>query len=308
MLINRKIIVVGSTNMDMVVRTNHFPAAGETVLGGKFYMNLGGKGANQAVAAARLGATVQFISSVGNDIFGKDALQQFKNENIDISAVRIDQNEKTGVALITVDINAENTIVVASGANENLYFDNLTELDNHISRGSIVLMQLEIPLNTIEKICVHAKEKGATVILNPAPAQMLTPAILQSLDIITPNQHEAELLSGVKVVDIHSAELAAIKLRDLGPKSVIITMGKEGAFLLTSEEKRHFPAIKVKPIDTTAAGDVFNGALVAGLSQGISLVECIVFANRAAAIAVTRQGAQDSAPTLQEMEIFNNHS
>lgn len=304
MFIEKKIVVVGSTNTDMVVKTERFPNPGETVLGGEFLMNLGGKGANQAVAAARLGADVHFITRVGDDLFGQEAIKQLRNENIDVSGIGVDRGENSGVALITIDKNAENNIVVASGANAKLSFEDDTVLKKAINSETIVLVQLEIPQRSIEQVCHHAKEVGAVVVLNPAPASMLSDFILQTIDIVTPNQQEAEALSGIAVTDVDSAKRAAMKIHSLGPRVVIITMGAAGAFLYSAEETAFVDAYKVKAIDTTAAGDVFNGALVVGLSKGETPVRAMELASRAAAIAVTRIGAQQSAPTLSEVKSF----
>ncbi|TDQ79796.1 ribokinase [Sphingobacterium yanglingense] len=304
MFIEKKIVVVGSTNTDMVVKTERFPNPGETVLGGEFLMNLGGKGANQAVAAARLGADVHFITRVGDDLFGQEAIKQLRNENIDVSGIGVDRGENSGVALITIDKNAENNIVVASGANAKLSFEDDTVLKKAINSETIVLVQLEIPQRSIEQVCHHAKEVGAVVVLNPAPASMLSDFILQTIDIVTPNQQEAEALSGIAVTDVDSAKRAAMKIHSLGPRVVIITMGAAGAFLYSAEESAFVDAYKVKAIDTTAAGDVFNGALVVGLSKGETPVRAMELASRAAAIAVTRIGAQQSAPTLSEVKSF----
>lgn len=304
MISQKKIIVVGSTNTDMVVKTDRFPLPGETVLGGKFFMNLGGKGANQAVAAARLSADVQFISCVGDDIFGQQAIHQLAKENIDVSAVSIDALENSGVALITVDKHAENNIVVASGANSKLDFDNNQGLKDAITADSIVLMQLEIPLTTVEQVAVYAKEVGATVVLNPAPASALSKTILEAIAIITPNQKEAQGLSGIEVTDLATAALAAKKIRDMGPPVVVITLGKLGSYLYSDEESIFMPSYKVIAEDTTAAGDVFNGGFVVGLSRGFTSEEAMRLGAKAAAIAVTRIGAQASAPTMAELALF----
>ncbi|MBL1407621.1 ribokinase [Sphingobacterium faecale] len=306
MLIKKRIVVVGSTNTDMVVKTERFPHPGETVLGGEFFMNLGGKGANQAVAAARLGAEVQFITKVGDDLFGQDAIKQLRNENIDASAIAIDRKRSSGVALITVDKNGENNIVVASGANAALNFEDNMVLEKTITADTIVLVQLEIPLATIEQVCGFAKKRGATVVLNPAPATTLSAGIMQAVDIITPNQQEAEMLSGIAVIDEKTAKLAAIKISSLGPKAVLITMGSKGAYLYENGDAKFMEAYKVVAVDTTAAGDVFNGALVVGLSRGESVSEAMDLACKSAALAVTRIGAQASAPTLSEVELFFN--
>lgn len=298
------ILVVGSTNIDMVVKTERFPLPCETVLGGSFYMNLGGKGANQAVAAARLGADVCFITSLGNDIFGQDALQQLGKENMDLSAVQIYPNSNTGVALITVDSKAENNIVVASGSNALLQFDDQEELKKYIHANTIVLMQLEISISTIMDVATYAKSVGTTVVLNPAPAQNLPVELLKMIDIITPNEKEAEKLSGVRVHNVASALEAGSVIQSFGPSKVLVTMGAKGVFCLDGQTSFFEDAHSVVAVDTTAAGDVFNGALTVGLAQQKSLIDAVRFANKAAAIAVTKFGAQASAPTIIEMDNY----
>ncbi|WP_407427953.1 ribokinase [Arcticibacter sp.] len=302
---SKNIIVVGSINTDMVVMTERFPNPGETISAEKFFMSLGGKGANQAVAAARLGTPVAFLSRVGNDAFGSQAIKQLKSESIDVSCIQIDPELSSGVALITVDKQAENCIVAASGANACLTFESTGAFADKITENSIVVIQLEIPMQTIEKTCLFARSKNATMILNPAPAQSLTPEILAAVDIITPNQTEAHLLSGIFVTDEISANLAANKIRSYGPGVVIITMGSQGAYVCSDKESFMVPALTVDALDTTAAGDVFNGALAVGLSRDYSLKEAVSFASKAAAISVTRFGAQDSAPTAAELFDFN---
>jgi ribokinase len=297
----KKILVVGSSNTDMVIKTNKFPAPGETILGGRFLMNAGGKGANQAVAAARLGGMVTFVGKIGDDIFGKQAVQQLEDEGINVDFVAVDSENPSGVALITVDRNAENSIVVAPGSNGTLSpadFDKaLPELDG----SEFVLMQLEIPIPTVEYIARMATMKQKKVILNPAPAATLSDELLQNLYLITPNETEAELLTGTKVTDQRSALMAANQLHEKGIEVVIITMGAAGAFLLENGIHQLIKTPKVEAVDTTAAGDTFNGALVVALSEGKTIEESIVFANKAAAISVTRIGAQSSVPYRKEI-------
>lgn len=297
----KKILVVGSSNTDMVIQTNHFPAPGETILGGRFLMNAGGKGANQAVAAARLGGMVTFVGKIGDDIFGKQAVQQLEDEGINVDFVAVDTENPSGVAMITVDRKGENSIVVAPGSNGTLSsadFDKaLAELDD----SEFVLMQLEIPISTVEYIARMAAKKQKKVVLNPAPAAVLTDELLQNLYIITPNETEAELLTGIKVTDGQSAQKAALVLNEKGVELVIITMGSAGAFLLSNGISEIISASKVEAVDTTAAGDTFNGALVVALSEGKTIQESIAFANKAAAISVTRIGAQSSVPFRKEI-------
>lgn len=296
-----KILVVGSSNTDMVIKTNHFPAPGQTILGGTFLMNAGGKGANQAVAAARLGGKVTFVGKIGDDIFGKQAIQQLEDEGINVNFVAVDPENPSGVALITVDRKGENSIVVAPGSNGTLSpadFDKaLAELD----KSEFMLMQLEIPIPTVEYIARIAAQKQKKVVLNPAPAAGLTDELLQDLYLITPNETEAELLTGIKVTDEQSALKAASHLHKKGVEIVIITMGSAGAFLLNDGKSEIIGAPKVEAVDTTAAGDTFNGALVVALSEGKSIQESIAFANQAASISVTRIGAQSSVPFRKEI-------
>lgn len=299
-------MVIGSTNTDMVIQTDHLPSPGETIIGENFFMCPGGKGANQAVAAARAGGNVTFITKVGSDVFGNKALVLFEKENIDTSHVYVDPLSPSGVALITVEKNGENCIVVAPGANGTLSADDLKNARQSIAKSSYILLQLEIPLATIEYVSKLATEYGIPIILNPAPACPLPDSLLQRVSILTPNETEAEMLSGIKVKDIQSAEKAGLALTGKGVQSVIITMGAKGALILHQGVFTHVPSVKVEAVDTTAAGDVFNGALVVALSEGASMKEAVVFACRAAAISVTRLGAQTSAPFKTEINEFQN--
>ena len=299
------IVVIGSSNTDMVIKASHLPQPGETILGGTFFMNAGGKGANQAVAAARLGGSVLFIAKTGDDIFGKQAIELFEKEGIDTSHIIRDKQQPSGVALITVDDNGENCIVVAPGANATLIPENINEVKEKIENASLVLMQLETPVETVEYVAGIASSKGVKFILNPAPAAKLNDELLKKISIITPNQKEAEMLTGIKVSDESSAKQAALFLNRKGIGTVIITMGASGAFVLHENSHRMIAGHKVKVADTTAAGDVFNGALVVALSEGQKIEDAVTFACKAAAISVTRLGAQASAPHRKEVENFN---
>lgn len=300
----QQILVVGSTNTDMVIKAAHLPRPGETILGGTFFMNPGGKGANQAVAIARLGAPVTFICKTGTDIFGHQSQQLFEAEGINTSYVFSDPQNPSGVALISVDDKAENCIVVASGANANLTPEDLKKAEEAIDQCDIVLLQLEIPMETVEYVAKIASEKGKKVILNPAPAQPLSAKLLSHLYLITPNETEAEMISGVKITDEASANEAAQVLSEKGVQNVIITLGSKGALVYSNGESEIVPAYKVNAIDTTAAGDVFNGALTVALSEGRDLKEASRFGCKASAISVTRSGAQSSAPYRNEVDIF----
>lgn len=299
---NGEIVVVGSSNTDMVVKTSKLPVPGETILGGSFFMNPGGKGANQAVAAARLGGKLIFVARVGNDIFGALTKELLEKENIDCRYLLTDATEPSGVALITVDEKGENCIVVAPGSNNRLSAEDALLSLPAIQQADILLMQLETPIDTVCRVAETAFKMQKCVILNPAPACQLPETLYRTIFLITPNESEAELLTGIRVSDEQTAQKAAEVLRQKGVRQVIITMGSRGAFLHTSEGGRMFPAIKVQAVDTTAAGDVFNGALAAALASGRSIEEAIVFGNKAAAISVTRLGAQASAPYLHEIK------
>lgn len=297
----KKIVIVGSTNMDMVVTSVHIPVPGETVLADSFFMNPGGKGANQAVAVARLGGSISFISKVGNDIFGKQFIQLFDEERINTEFVLEDSELPSGVALITVDKKGENSIVVAPGSNSNLHASDLEPALKEIATADLVLMQLEIPIETVNYVAKYASARNIRVILDPAPAMELDPELLKNIDIITPNQTEAEILSGIKVTDLESAEKAAQKINSMGVSNVVITMGAQGSLIWQDGKGLFVKAQAVTPIDSTAAGDVFNGGLAVALSEEKTLKEAVEFASVAAAISVTRMGAQSSIPYRSEL-------
>lgn len=296
-----RILVIGSSNTDMVIKTNKLPAPGETILGGTFLMNPGGKGANQAVAAARLGGKVTFIAKRGNDLFGNQAIGLFMREGIDTKYVVKDLIFPSGVALITVDSSGENSIVVAPGSNGNLIEEDIQPQIFESGKFEILMLQLEIPMATVEYSARKASENGMKVILNPAPACILSEELLRHTWLITPNETEAEMITGIAITDIPSAERASVMIQEKGAKNVIITLGETGAYVKSENYWGLIPGIKVDPVDTTAAGDVFNGALAVAVSEGKDLYEAVIFANKAAAISVTRMGAQASAPYRTEI-------
>jgi len=296
-----KIIVVGSANTDMIVRVTRIPRPGETILGGEFMTAAGGKGANQAVAAARLGGRVSFIARVGRDSFGDSTVAALKRDGIDTHDVRRDRARPSGVALIFVADHGENSIAVASGANAALSARDIRVARSSFRGARVMLVQLETPLDTVRAALDEAHRAGVRVILNPAPAQALPVEVLKKIAVLTPNETEAELLTGIPVNDMRSATMAARKLRRRGVETVIITLGKRGALLATDEGEVLVKGFPVKPIDTTAAGDVFNGALAVALAEDRTLLEAARFANAAAAISVTRRGAQPSAPRRAEV-------
>jgi len=297
-----KILVIGSSNTDMVIKTKKLPAPGETILGGTFLMNPGGKGANQAVAAARLGGKVRFITKRGNDLFGNQTVGLLMRENIDTEYLVKDPELPSGVALITVDAAGENSIVVAPGSNGNLIKEDIPVSVFENEKTDILLLQLEIPMDTVEYSAIAASEQNIKVILNPAPACKLSDNLLKHTWLITPNETEAEILTGVKITDIGTAEKAAVIMQQRGVKNVIITLGETGAYVKSDEFTGLVPGIKVVPVDTTAAGDVFNGALAVAISDGKDLKDAVSFANKAASISVTRMGAQASAPYRDEIQ------
>jgi ribokinase len=301
-----KIVVVGSSNTDMVVKLPHLPKPAETVIDGSFTMAAGGKGANQAVAAARAGGEVTLLTKVGSDQFGSMALEGFRKEGINIDYVCIDSSSPSGVAVIFVDGRGENSIGVASGANGEFRPSDLSEALDRISSADILLVQLEIPLPTVEAAIRRAAQAGVRVILNPAPARKLNDEVLRHVSVITPNQTEAEILSDVPLVDDKSLERGAKRLLSMGVRTAVITLGERGAFLAEPGNFERIPAFDVEPVDTTAAGDVFNGALAVSIGEGRSLRDAVRFANAAAALSVQILGAQPSAPRRREILDFIN--
>ena len=298
----KRVLVVGSSNTDMIVRVPHIPRPGETILGGEFTMAGGGKGANQAVAAARAGGLVTFVARIGDDVFGERALAGFAADGIDTRFVLRTAGAASGIALIDVDDRGENSISVASGANALLSAADVESAADAFAAADIVLVQLESPIETVEAAVRKAGERGIPVILNPAPARPLDEGLLSRVSVLTPNENEAELLSGIAVRDEGGVRSAAARLRARGPATVVITMGERGAYASSTEFEALVPAFKVQPVDTTAAGDVFNGALAVALAEKRTLKDALRFAQAAAAISITRPGAQPSAPTRAEIE------
>ena len=299
---SERIVVIGSCNTDMVINTERLPRPGETIIGGSFFMNAGGKGANQAVAAARLGGNICFVAKVGNDHFGSHAIEQYKAEGIDVQQISIDSEQPSGVALIMVDGKGENCIAVASGANALLSPQEINRAEEVIDNGDIVLMQLETPLETVEYAASMPHGKGKKVILNPAPAQPLPETLLKNLYMIIANETEAEFISGIRITDMESVCRAADIISDKGVKNVVITLGSKGAFIKENGAYHKVPALKVKAVDATAAGDTFCGALCVALAEEKGILEAVDFANRCAAITVTRMGAQSSLPYRSEVD------
>jgi len=300
----KHIVVIGSSNTDMIIRVPRIPAPGETILGGEFSTAAGGKGANQAVGAARAGGRVKFVARVGSDMFGTRALAALKLDGVDVRNVLRDRRAASGAALIFVARNGENSIAVAGGANARLSTGDVKRAARAIAGAASLVMQLETPLASVRMAARLASKAGVPVILNPAPAQPLPDALLKLIAILTPNQTEAQLLTGIKVNSPAAAAKACARLRARGVRTVILTMGAGGAFVSDSEGARLVPGFKVKAIDTTAAGDIFNGALSVALAEGKALDEAVRFANAAAALSVTRLGAQPSAPQRAQIDRF----
>ncbi|MFO7924155.1 MAG: ribokinase [Bacteroidales bacterium] len=301
---SKKIIVVGSSNTDMVVKVPHIPAPGETVMGSELLTIPGGKGANQAVGAARAGGDVAFIACVSDDTFGTESIENYKKDGIDTSFIKVKPGMHSGVALINVAEDGENSIAVAPGANSHLLPEDIIIAKDVFAGAGAILVQLEIPMETVGAVARTAEELGIPMILNPAPGAKLPQDLLQKVSVITPNETEAALLTGTKEVNDDTIPDMAKELYDLGIETVIITLGSRGVYLLNSEFHGLIPGYRVKAVDTTAAGDVFNGALATALSGNKTVRQAIDFAQRAAAISVTRMGAQPSAPQLDEINDY----
>ena len=299
----KKLVVIGSSNMDLVVSTEHFPLPGQTVMGKKFMTNFGGKGANQAVAASLLGGDVTFICKVGNDNYGREMIEKFQKDGIDTQYVTATDQAATGIAVITVDANGENTIVVASGANGLLASEDIRNAEPAISQADVLLMQLETPIEPLCTAAQMAHEKGKYVILNPAPAPKapLPSDLLRHIDLIIPNETEATSITGVEISDLQSAERAMKALKEVGAKDAMITLGEKGVLAYEDGKVKLFPACKVQAIDTTAAGDTFCGALSVAICQCREMKEAIAFANKAAAYTVQHEGAQCAMPHLNDL-------
>jgi ribokinase len=299
-----KITVIGSSNTDLVAKTPKLPAPGETVLGSEFIIAPGGKGANQAVAIARLGGDVTFVAKLGMDDFGDQALENFKRDGINTDFVFRDKEASSGVALIFVDDDGENMIIAVQGANARLSPADIDRARPAVENADAVVLQLETPIETVEHAVAIAAESGVPVILNPAPARKLETRLIEKLDCLTPNETEAEILTGIKVTDDTSARKAGQRLLELGASSVVVTMGKRGAMLITAEESLLVPAFQVNAVDATAAGDAFTGGLAYARASGRDLEAAVKFANAVAALAVTKMGAQPSMPAREDVERF----
>jgi ribokinase len=294
------IYVIGSINTDLVVRTPSLPRSGETVMGRDFVATAGGKGANQAVAAARLGGAVSLVARLGTDAFGDQALARLQADDIECAWVTRDPTSPSGVALISVDDAGHNQIVVAPGANDTLDVPEVETALTHIPADAVVLLQLEIPFDTVTQAIARLAGAARRVILDPAPARSLPPELLADVYLVTPNETEAEALTGVAVSDEHTAGEAATRLIGMGARNVVLTLGEAGVLLATPSGTERLAAPSVEAIDSTAAGDCFNGALAVGLARNLSLRDSVRWACKVASISVTHRGARDSLPYAHE--------
>ena len=301
----KKILVVGSANMDLVVKVPYMPSVGETILGESFMQSLGGQGANQAFACGRLGEGVAFLAAVGCDAFGKRMLDNMNEIGVDVTQVKEDAAQPTGTAFIYVDAEGRNNIVVVPGANQSCDGEYLKTKRALFEHADFLLIQMEIPYTGIWEAMKYAKELGKTVVLNPAPAPdygVIQEEAYRCVDYITPNETELAKLSGLPTDSMENVQLAGKRLLSFGVRNVLVTLGEKGAMLINQTGAKLYPSIPAKAVDTTAAGDTFNGAFVVGLAEGKSVDEAVAFANAASSIAVSRKGAQASVPTRNEVE------
>ena len=298
-----KIIVIGSSNTDLIAQVKEFPKAGETIRGDAYLQAMGGKGANQAIAAHRLGGEVKFVSSLGKDPNGINAMDYYKKERLDASLSLITDKATSGVAMIWVDSKGENSIVIIAGANELLSPEYIRSIEQEILKADMVVMQMEIPYDTVKTVCDIAHRNGIKVFLNVAPARVLDADMIRKTDILVVNETEAETIAG-EIIEHIGEEGIVDRLLKMGANTVILTLGKRGSFMKNKQMQLHVPAFNVDAVDTTAAGDTFCGALAARLSCGAEWREALEFATAAAAICVTRMGAQPSIPATDEVLDF----
>jgi len=298
-----KIVVIGSSNTDLIAKINEFPKIGETIKGISYLQVMGGKGANQALAAHRLGGDVKFITSLGNDLNGINSIDYYKKEGLDASLSLIVEDVPSGVAMIWVDKNGDNSIVIIPGANDALKPEYIKKIEAEILKADLIVLQMEIPYETVRYICNFASSNNKQVMLNVAPAMVLDKDVIEKIDILVVNETEAELISGENI-SIIGEEAVVDRLRFLGAKTVILTLGKKGSILKNDQLYLKVPAFTVNTVDSTAAGDTFCGALAAGLSRGHRWQQAMEFASAAAAICVTRMGAQTSIPDENEVISF----
>ena len=300
----KHIVVVGSSNMDLVAKAPRIPVTGETLTGTDFFMVPGGKGANQAVAAAKLGANVIFVAKLGKDVFASKSLENFKSVSINTRHIEQLDGVPSGIAVIAIDANGKNIIIVIPGANGKLTPADVDKAESDITIAAVVVAQLEVPIETVEQAAKVANKNNVPFILDPAPARPLSDELLSMVDIIKPNETEAEIITGIKITNETSAAKAADALLAKGVKTVIITLGEKGLMLATKDSKEMIPGNKVEALDSTAAGDAFTGCLAMGIAEGKTIREAAEMAKAVSAISVTRIGAQSSMPTLDEVREF----
>ncbi|WP_066249774.1 ribokinase [Neobacillus drentensis] len=299
-----EITVVGSINVDIVAFTNHYPNQGETIFGKKMVTLPGGKGANQAVASARLGKKVHMIGSIGTDLYGDTMIKSMKDNGINTSCVKRVQENSTGCAIITIDHTAENTMLVVKGANDELTAKDIQDAFSKINNSKVLLVQMEIPEEAVIESMIQARNKGMFVVLDPAPADGITKRALQYADLIVPNKQETKQLTGINVIDLDSAHQAAEYFNRMGVKNSIIKMGDKGSLVYESGKTEYIQAIQVTAVDTVGAGDSFAGAIGSAIADGAGLVAAVKFATIVAALKVTKQGAQDGVPTIEKVNEF----
>lgn len=298
-----KITVIGSLNMDLVVNTPKVPSIGETLLGSGFMTVPGGKGANQAVAAARLGGQVSMIGCVGNDIFGKNLIKNLQDNRVDVKSVKIVDESSTGVAMIVVE-NGDNFIIVDPGANFRITPQMIDSIEMLIKSSYIIMLQLEIPYDIVDYAVNMAYQNNVKVLLNPAPARRLSDELLSKVDIFTPNELECEMITGIPIKSVEDAKTAVVYLRNKGIGNVIITMGKNGVVYNSGDSIIHKPVPIVKVMDTTAAGDSFSGAVAVALTESESIDEAVDFGNKVGTLTVMKKGAQISLPSRHDVDEF----
>ncbi|GGE26029.1 ribokinase [Marinithermofilum abyssi] len=298
------ITVLGSMTMDLVAKAGRRPLKGETLIGETFGMVPGGKGANQAVTAAKLGVKTYMVGRLGEDLFTEPVLQNLRKEGVETEYIQIDPTSATGIAHITVDAQGDNSIIVVPQANANLSRADVDRVEDLIARSSLLMLQLEVPLETVVYAARVAKKHQVPVILNPAPAQPLPEELYRSVDVLTPNETETEILTGIQVNDLESAKIAARELLGRGVKTVVITLGENGSLLASASGFTHIPARKVDVVDTTAAGDAFNGGMAVALAAGKPILDAVQYGGTVGTLAVTKFGAQSSLPSLEEVNEF----
>jgi ribokinase len=301
---NANVVVVGSSNMDIFCYTDHLPEPGETLIGDRYWMGLGGKGANQAVAARLLGADVTLVGRVGDDLFGQRMLDNFNSHGMALDHIQVDTEAGSGVAVILVDKHAENSLVVVPGANMRIAPADVEAAARVLRAADVLLMQLEIPLETIQRAVDIAHEGDTLCVLNPAPARPLPDRILEKVHLLTPNQSEAKILTGIPAHTLEGAETAGRALLDKGVRTVIITLGAQGALIVRPGETTHAEGVSVDAVDTTGAGDAFTAGLAVALAEGKTLEQATRLANLAGALSATKPGAMPSLPSREEVEAF----